>query len=218
VSALALSPAGDLLALGRGDEVEVRAVPGLEVLKRARLPGDGPASAASLAWDLDGTRLAACGLGGMAVLGAQDLRAHQVASRPGARMLAAAFDPAGNVVAFGGEPREVELMTIATGATRTVVGLQPFGVTTLVFSPDGQFIAAGDESCDVWGYDIASGARVMHGKHHMECYVTCSVWAQDGTLMFGCREHPPGVEPAPVATSAPRDLTASADLAATRER
>jgi len=46
----------------------------------------------------------------------------------------------------------------------------------------------GDESCDVWLFQVRTKALAFHNKHHNECWLSSVAWAPDGaTFLFGCR-------------------------------
>jgi hypothetical protein len=184
--ALALSPAGDVAALGRADGViEVRRLPDLEVAATIEAHAG---AVTGLAFSPDGTRLASTGEDGkLVVSSANDLAAlhTEKVSEP---LYTACWTPDGGALLYGGHARVVDRLDTTSWTRERLLEGQPYYVTTLGVSPDGTRLALGDESCDVWIYDLASRARVFHSKHHVECWLSAVAWAPDSeTFLFGCR-------------------------------
>ncbi|MHC4224104.1 MAG: WD40 repeat domain-containing protein, partial [Planctomycetota bacterium] len=91
-------------------------------------------------------------------------------------------------VAYGGVDRQVYQYSLAEKKEEVISKGQPFWITCLGYSPDGRRIAVGDESCDIWLYEVSSKKRLFHNKHHVECWLNSVAWAPDNeTFLFGCR-------------------------------
>lgn len=193
--ALALSPAGDVAALGRADGViEVRRLPDLDVVATLRPHGG---AVTGLAFSPDGARLASTGEDGRLVVSSASDLAELHTETVGEPLYAACWTPDGGALLYGGHARVVDRLDTRSWTRERLLEGQPYFVTTLGVSPDGSRLAIGDESCDVWIYDLASRARVFHSKHHVECWLSAVAWAPDSeTFLFGCRPNTLAATPA----------------------
>jgi len=186
VESLVLSSDGRLVALSRRNEIEVRDAASFEL--RARLPGHATL-VTGLAWSADRKLLASVDQDGR-------LLVHDAATgntlrevRKGSPLHAVAFHPQGQRLAFGGEERKIYELDLANGGEQEIsTEEQPYWITCLGYSPDGEHLAVGDESCDIWLYALREKKRVFHQKHHVECWLGTIAWASDNrTFLFGCR-------------------------------
>ncbi len=186
-SALAAQADGKRVAIGRADgSLELRALPELGLIKR--LEGVHKGDITALAIAPGGKRLASAGRDGKLLVFGLPALAEERSASDGAALHAVAFSPDGTRLAFGGEQKKIREIDLGDGKDRTVAQGQPFWITALGYGPDGSVIAAGDESCDVWLFEAASGKQLFHGKHHGECWVSSVTFAPDGErFVFGCR-------------------------------
>lgn len=194
LATVALAPDAKTFALARGNEIEVRRTHDLALVRtlaahRGEVTG--------LAFAPRGDRLASVGRDG-------DLRIFTWPALEPLRRVekkqplhAVAFSPDGARVAFGGEERILAEIDLASGAERVIAKDQPFWITTAGYSPDGKVIAIGDESCDIWLFDVETKANLFHSKHHVECWLSSVAWAPDSaTFLFGCRPNAHAGQPA----------------------
>ncbi len=192
---LAISPAGDLLAIASGPLVELRKLPSLEAVKpagegaEARLDLGGQVNA--IAFSPDGTMIAACTEAGfLRIVGPPQggaLGTVYEATRPGP-LYAVAFAPDSKALAYGGQERVLYQADIAAKKDDVIATGQPYYITAAGYSPDGETIAIGDESCDIWLFDVRSKKNLFHSKHHVECWLNGVAWAPDNeTFLFACR-------------------------------
>ncbi|MBI3268223.1 MAG: hypothetical protein HYZ53_04320 [Planctomycetes bacterium] len=182
---VALSPDGKLVALSRGAAVEVRRVQDLSLLQTA---GEAAGEVTHLAWFPDGKSLAASAQDGLVRLLSLPGLATIWKAEMGIPMFAVAAGPDGRHLAFGGQDQKLYQVEIGAWNREVVSKNQPFWITSIGYSPDGKSVAIGDESCDVWIYDLASKECIFHSKHHVECWLNSVAWSPDGeTFLFGCR-------------------------------
>jgi len=112
-------------------------------------------------------------------------------------LYALAFHPKGTHVAYGGQQNEVYQYQFDAEREEVISKGQPFWITCLGYSPDGGKLAVGDESCDIWLYDVAAKDLVFHNKHHVECWLGGVAWAPDNeTFLFACRPNSHAGKPA----------------------
>jgi hypothetical protein len=180
-----LSPDATVVAVSNGKELDLRAVQSLKLLRSlSRHEGD----VSNLAWSADGKRLASTGEDGL-------VRIHEVSTgkiayeaRKAEPLYAVAFHPSGAFVAYGGKDKQVYQYDFATKKEEVISKNQPYFITCLGYSPDGESIAVGDESCDIWLYTLKNKELTFHNKHHNECWLNSVAWAPDNeTFLFGCR-------------------------------
>lgn len=182
---LAISPDGRFLAVGRGHVVEIRNVVDLSL---ARTAPEGAGDVTNLAWSPDGKRLATTGQDGVVRLFAFPELAPlwQIAKQ--VPMFALAFSPDGKYLAYGGQDNKLYQADPGAEQEEVISKNQPYWITTIGYSPDRKSVAIGDESCDVWIYDLASRECIFHSKHHNECWLNSCAWSPDSeTFLFGCR-------------------------------
>lgn len=162
INAVALAPAGDIVAIARHGEVELRSlVVGKELRRLTGIRG----SVNGVAFSKDGTLLVAAagepGLIGEAKLFrvadgglVKELRGHSDS------LYTAAISPDGALIATGGYDSTIKLWNVADGAElRTLVGHNG-PVFELEFRPDGKVLASasGDRTVKLW--NVASGERL----------------------------------------------------------
>ena len=180
---VAIAPHGGRLAVSRGATVEVRELTSLALVRTIPL-GGGDVTA--LAWSEDGAMIASTSVDGRLVVTRDGETVYEAKKEQA--LYAVAFHPSGRELAYGGQDRQVYRYDFAGRSEDVVSKGQPYGITALGYSPDGERLAAGDDSCDVWVYGVATKEMAFHNKHHNECWVSSVAWAPDGgALLFGCR-------------------------------
>jgi hypothetical protein len=182
---VAISPDASLVALTNANHWEIRELPSLKLL--STIQGyESPWT--NVTWSADGTLLAATAENGQLVVHHRldDRPVYQV--RKEGALHAVAFHPAGERVAYGGHDRNVYEYSIPSEEEQVLSSDQPYWITCLGYSPDGEILAVGDESCDIWLYERASRKLLFHNKHHVECWLSGVGWAPDNeSFLFGCR-------------------------------
>ncbi|MCU0723625.1 MAG: WD40 repeat domain-containing protein, partial [Planctomycetes bacterium] len=112
-------------------------------------------------------------------------------------LYAAAFRPGADFLAYGGRDRKIRYRDLRSGSELVLPGRQPYEITALGFSPDGTHLAVGDESCDIWVYQVDPPKLLFHSKHHHECWLNSVSWTLDGErFLFGCRPNAHAGKPA----------------------
>ena len=134
----------------------------------------------NLVWSRDGSLLALTGKDGtIVVLDVASGKEAFRAKKPGG-LYAVDFHPTERRIVFGGHERKVYQVDLETKEEQVISGHQPYWITCLGYSPDGQLVAVGDESCDVWLYKLKNPKEsVFHSKHHVECWLTQVAWTPD---------------------------------------
>lgn len=182
---LALDADGQRVALACDEEIEIRALPSLELIETLE---DEGAPIGDLVWTARGD-LAWVRDDGALRLRRANARSVQTRRLPKA-LHAVAASPDGRHLAYGGEDTKVWRLDLETGQQDVLAEHQPFWITTISYSPDGRRLALGDESCDVWILDLEDRQRIVHDKHHVECWLTRALWSTDGKrFLFGCRSN-----------------------------
>lgn len=163
---------------------------------RARLPLRTPVLAAD--WAAGDAALVAAAPAplGLLVLDPATLAPRAAHAVEGA-LEAVACAPDRPVVALAGATRgTVDLLDLERATRRALPGWQPFDVTAIGWAPDGERVAAGDASCDLWLHDVARAGPRLRARHHVECRISAVAWSPDGArVVFGCR--PAADAPAP---------------------
>jgi len=182
---LAVGPQARLVALAVGDQLHLRALPSLELVERHR-PGKGRIN--GLAWGPTGKQLAlVTEKGQVEVLSMPKMKRIYSAAKSGP-LYAVAFRPGTDQIAYGGKEKRIYQADLSTGKEQVISGRQPYWITTLGYSPDGRRIVAGDESCDIWLYQLDQPKLLFHSKHHVECWLSGVAWYPDSKrFLFGCR-------------------------------
>ncbi len=193
---LVIAPDGKHIAIARKTAIEVRSVPSLTVV--GAVAAAHATEVTNLAASPDGKLLASVGRDGkLRLWSLPGLAPGEKKSEKASPLHAVAFSPDGAKVAFGGEANIVHEMDVATGHERTIAEGQPYWITAVGYSRDGKTLAIGDESCDIWLYDVEARKRLFHGKHHVECWLSSVAWAPDQeTFLFGCRPNSHAGKPA----------------------
>lgn len=193
---IAVGPGGKRLALSRGKVLEIRDLQSLKIL--STLPGH-EAEVTNLCWSADGKRLASTAQNGRLLV--HDVATKEVLRRidKGKALHAVAFHPEGRLVAYGGLDKKIYQCDVESGKEEVVSkkNSQPYWITCLGYSPDGRRLAVGDESCDIWIYELPANEMVFHNKHHVECWLGSVAWSGDNeTFLFGCRPNSHAGKPA----------------------
>jgi len=182
---VAVSPCGKRVALAEGKTLQIRDLVTLKPVGTS-LESDGEIT--NVAWSPDGRLIGWTTASGAVVV--RDTAEAKILfqTKKASAMHAIAFRPGGTHVAYGGVDRQVYQYSITEKKEEVLSKGQPFWITCLGYSPDGGRIAVGDESCDIWLYDVQSKKRLFHNKHHVECWLNSVAWAPDNeTFLFGCR-------------------------------
>lgn len=182
---VAISPGGDRLAVAHGNGVELLALPSLSARGGA---GAHEAEVTNLAWSADGRLVASTAKDGRLVLWDVEARRKVREIKKDQELHAVAFHPSGRRIAYGGHDKKVYEFDLEAEGEEVVSASQPYWITCLGYSPDGESLAAGDESCDIWLFRVKTKELAFHGKHHVECWLSGVSWAPDNeTFLFSCR-------------------------------
>lgn len=154
ISAFALSPDGQLLVIGSGDEITV-----MRVVDGAReVAIDAGQEVTAVAIDASGRMLAAAradrsiGLWDLKTRALQgELRKHQDVVN------ALAFSPEGRMLASGSDDRTAVLWELASGKAKRTLKGHELSVTSLAFSPDGLTLASGSGNASVVLWNVTTG-------------------------------------------------------------
>jgi hypothetical protein len=173
ITAVAVSPSGDLVALAKYGAVELRTLRGNELV--ATLDGHrGPVN--SVAFSADGKRLLAAagepGLFGEARLwNVAEARLERLFVGHRDSLYAARLSPDGETLATGGYDQLVKLWRVADGKERHTLSGHNGAVFEVAFHPGGKILASasGDRTVKLW--DTATGERLdTLGQSLMELY------------------------------------------------
>ncbi|MBX3746763.1 MAG: hypothetical protein KF833_15750 [Verrucomicrobiae bacterium] len=154
VLAVAASPHGTLLAVGRADGIEVRDAETGEVWVVLR---DLPGKVNALQFSTDGTRLLAAtgipGLRGVAILFdlASGARVREFGGHSDI-LYDAEFSPDQTLVATGGYDREIRLWQVSDGALIRTLAVHQGAIFDLAWHPGGRVLASAsaDETVKLW--------------------------------------------------------------------
>lgn len=185
VNWIAVAPDAKTVAVTRGKELEIR---DLKTLKRKQSVPGHQARINNVVWSRDGRRLGSVAEDGRVLVYEVEKQRKFYEVKKGAAMHAMAFRPGGTHVAYGGQDNQVYQYGFRTEKEEVISKGQPYWITCLGYSPDGEMIAVGDESCDIWLYRLKDNHLTFHNKHHVECWLSTVAWAPDNeTFLFGCR-------------------------------
>lgn len=162
IHAVAISPAGDVLAIARHGEVELQSLPGRQSLHQlTRIYG----SVNGVAFSLDGRYVVAAagepGLFGEAKVFevatgslVKEFRGHKDS------LYCAALSPDGQTLATGGYDSSIKLWNVADGKEVRTLDGHNGAVFELAFRPDGNVLASasGDRTVKLW--NVATGERL----------------------------------------------------------
>lgn len=162
VSSLALRPDGELMALGRYREVELRDPHSGRIT--ATLKGHGN-EVRGLSFSPDGKLIAATG-GNPSQFG--EIKIWDVATASEARswrghrdnITSIAFSPDGGMLATGSYDKLLKLWDVATGAEIRTLKDHTDAVFAIAFSPDGRLLASAGADRTVKLWDPATGKRL----------------------------------------------------------
>ncbi|MHC4608497.1 MAG: WD40 repeat domain-containing protein, partial [Planctomycetota bacterium] len=155
------------------------------------------AAITALAWSADGRLLGSTANDGRLIVYDVAAREKILELEKKQPLYAVTFHPKGTAVAYGGHDRKVYQYTFAEEKEEVISKGQPYWITCLGYSPDGELIAVGDESCDIWLYEVKKKHMTFHNKHHNECWLSSVTWAPDNeTFLFGCRPNSHAGKPA----------------------
>lgn len=194
VKRVAISPDGLTLAASGDAKIELRRLPSLS---RVDTVAGHEGEVTNLAWSPDGRLLASTGKDGRLLVHDVPARLVLLEKKKGRELHAVAFHPRGTALAYGGHDRQVYQHDLETGREEIVSQSQPYIITSLGYSPDGELLAVGDESCDIWLYKLKSKELAFHNKHHLECWLGNVAWTPDNaTFLFSCRPNAHAAKPA----------------------
>ena len=185
---VAFSPDATLLASGsEGSTARIWNFPAGTLRHNFKIGGQPDRGMAAIAFAPDGT-LFAVGAGAVRLWRVRDGTLLRVLGDTATRIISVAFAPDSRTLAAGSGGAEGRAPTInlwdAAGGQflRTLPAQHSGAVHSLVFSPDGSLLAAGDEQVRLWG--VADGALVRTLSPQTEAELAFSLaFSPDGTTL-----------------------------------
>ncbi|MBI3462540.1 MAG: hypothetical protein HY000_05690 [Planctomycetes bacterium] len=191
---VAVSPDAKRVAISRGNELEIRDVPSMRLVQAV---SGHEVEITAMAWSADGKLLGSTAEDGRLLVYDVAAKEPVYEVKKSEPLYAVAFHPTGKFLAYGGHDRQVYEYRMDEKHEEVISQGQPYWITCVGYSPDGDMITAGDESCDIWLYERRSKQLVFHSKHHVECWLASVAWAPDKeTFLFGCRPNAHAGQPA----------------------
>jgi WD40 repeat protein len=179
ITALALSPDGRTVAMGRANKIALVSTATREPIQT--LAGHG-SEIKRLAFASDGRTLATAGEDG--TIQTWDLASGQLtrAITGGGKITALRFAPNGGTLASANEGGDVSLWDLQTGALSLQLKKHSGGVNAIAFSADGNLMATGGDDRSVIIWEIATGKARRALKDH-DLAVTALAFSPDGSLL-----------------------------------
>lgn len=179
ITALALSPDGQTVAIGRAEKILLLNAATREQL---RMLEGHRANINYLAFSTDGRTLAAASEDG--TIQTWDLTNGQITKTitAGGKITALRFAPTNRILASATEDGSVSLWDLQTGALSLQLKKHSGAVNAIAFSPDGNLMATGGDDRTVIIWDAATGKarRTLKGQ---DLTVTSLAFSPDGTLL-----------------------------------
>lgn len=179
ITALALSPDGHTVAIGRAEKIQLLNAATREQL---RMLEGHRANIKYLAFSTDGRALATAGEDG--TIQTWDLANGQVTKTMslGGKITALRFAPANRILASASEDGSVSLWDLQTGALSLQLKKHSRAVNAIAFSPDGNLMATGgdDRTVIIWEAATGKARRTLRGQ---DLTVTSLAFSPDGTLL-----------------------------------
>lgn len=181
ITAVALTAAGQSLALGIGKDILVLSSAGTVTKTLTGQQG----TISSLAFSDDGRWLASVAEDGRITIWEVPNGRNERTLEAGADITALRFSPNGLTLATASEDKSITLWSLQTGQAQAKLQKHDAAVNALSFSPDGQLLASGGDDRTVVIWDAASGKSKRTLKGHDQT-VTSLAFSPDGrTLATG---------------------------------
>ena len=178
-SALALSTAGQLVAVATDKEVAVWNIGSGEKV----LTLSGHQSVVNrLAFSHDDRTLISADEGGTIKIWDTESGQNKKTVNTGGKVTAMRLGPGSQLLASGGEDRSIDLWDLATGALQRKLKKHDGIVNAIAFSPDGQLLASGSDDRTVIIWETATGKSKRTLKGH-DLTVLSVAFSSDGSLI-----------------------------------
>lgn len=178
ISALALSPDGRTMAIGRANKIVLLSTANREQIRTLAANGS---DIKYLAFAADGGTLAAASDG--STIQTWNLASGQITqTMPAGKITALRFAPAGRLLASGTEDGSIYLWDLQSGNLMLQLKKHSGSVNAIAFSPEGNFLASGGDDRTVIIWEIATG-KPRHTLKGHDLAVTCLAFSPDGSLL-----------------------------------
>ncbi len=179
IAAVALSPDGRTVAIGRANQIALLSTATREQIQILAGHGTG---VKHLVFAANGRSLATASEDG--TIQTWDLASGQITRTltGGGEITALSFAPAGRTLASASEDGSVSLWDLATGAVSLQLKKHFGGVNAIAFSADGNLMATGGDDRSVIIWETATGKSRRTLKGH-DLAVTSLAFSPDGSLL-----------------------------------
>jgi WD40 repeat protein len=182
ISALALSTAGRLIAVGSGKELVVW--DGRSGEKLLTLSGH-QTTINRLVFASDDQTLASADEGGTIKLWNLKTGQSKNSVNAGGKVTVLSFAPASQVLASAGEDKMISLWDLRTGGLRVKLKKHEAPINAIAFSPDGELLASGGDDRTVIIWEMASGKSKRTLKGHDQTVLSLAFSPDGSTIASG---------------------------------